>query len=54
VRVTAMGNTDTKIYRGLFTSPPKNDATQYTSKTARAPSTCSPSGAFLGQDGGLF
>lgn len=43
-----------KRYCALFTAPLKNDATQYKSKVAPPPAACSPSGAFLAEDGGLF
>jgi hypothetical protein len=53
VKLTTSGPTNTKNYCARFTSPLTNSATLYKSKTAPAPSACSPSGAFLTQDGGL-
>jgi hypothetical protein len=54
IRVKTIGASDSKRYCARFTSPLKNDTTQYKSKTAPAPSACSPSGAFLAEEGGLF
>ena len=43
-----------KRYCALFTAPLKHDATVYKSRVAPPPAACSPSGAFLAEDGGLF
>src|SRR5262245_96580 len=56
VYAQGFGVGDIKRYCARFGGPPpiKNDATQYKRKDAPAPTACSPSGAFLAEDGGLF
>ena len=52
IRVAAYGVSDSKEYCGRFGGPPAvKDTTQiYVRRNAPAPTACSPSGAFLGDD----